>query len=116
MDAAAWEVAGDVAEDIEASAEAWFRKKPTKQRFKHWLRWQAATQMFGRQDNKNWLEGITRIRPSGQYETKAGDTLSKIAKAYYGDPSRWDVIYIHNYGSVGDDPDNIQPRITLEIP
>ena len=106
-------VVASVAEEIEASAEAWFRKKPTKQqRFRYWLRTQATVQLLGGKSNWDWLKGGVGKR----HEVKAGDTLSKIAKAYYGDPSRWDIIYFHNCRRIGDDPDNISPKMILEIP
>ena len=51
-----------------------------------------------------------------EYEVKKGDSLSKIAKAVYGDMHRWKDIYDANRERIGDNPDLIQPGWTLRIP
>jgi nucleoid-associated protein YgaU len=49
---------------------------------------------------------------------KAGDTLSGLAKKYYGDPARekWMAIYEANKDVIGDDPDMISVGMELVIP
>lgn len=49
------------------------------------------------------------------YEVKSGDTLSKIAKEFYGDPMKYPVIFDANRPML-QDPDKIYPGQTLRIP
>jgi nucleoid-associated protein YgaU len=49
------------------------------------------------------------------YEVKSGDTLSKIAKAHYGDAMKYPVIFDANRPLLSD-PDKIYPGQTLRIP
>ena len=51
----------------------------------------------------------------GKYTVKSGDSLSKIAKAQYGDASAWKRIYEANKDRIKD-PDLIQPGWELTIP
>jgi nucleoid-associated protein YgaU len=49
------------------------------------------------------------------YTVKSGDTLSKIAKAHYGDASTYNKIFDANR-NILNDPDKIQPGQVLTIP
>lgn len=49
------------------------------------------------------------------YTVKSGDTLSKIAKAHYGDASTYNKIFDANR-NILKDPDKIQPGQVLTIP
>ena len=49
------------------------------------------------------------------YEVKSGDTLSKIAKEYYGDAMKYPVIFDANRPMLKD-PDEIYPGQVLRIP
>ncbi len=49
------------------------------------------------------------------YTVQKGDSLSKIAKAYYGDAGMWPRIYEANRDLIKD-PDLIYPGQTLTIP
>lgn len=49
------------------------------------------------------------------YVVKAGDSLSKIAQAVYGDASRWKEIYEANKDKLKN-PDQIKPGQELVIP
>ncbi len=49
------------------------------------------------------------------YEVKSGDSLSKIAKAYYGDAKKYNVIFEANTPMLKD-PDLIYPGQMLRIP
>src|SRR5262245_28561066 len=49
------------------------------------------------------------------YTIRAGDTLSKIAKEYYGDSKQYMKIFEANRDTLSD-PDKIQPGQTLVIP
>jgi len=56
--------------------------------------------------------------PAGEsafYEVKAGDTLGAIAKAHYGDASKYTVIFEANRPMLSD-PDKIYPGQKLRIP
>jgi nucleoid-associated protein YgaU len=50
------------------------------------------------------------------YVVKSGDSLSKIAKAAYGEGKRWPEIYEANKALIGDNPNLIHPGQTLRIP
>ncbi len=61
---------------------------------------------------------ITVATPAPQsqfYEVKSGDTLSKIAKQFYGDANKYDLIFRANQPLIKD-PDEIYPGQTLRIP
>lgn len=49
------------------------------------------------------------------YTVKSGDTLSRIAKEFYGDASQWKKIHQANTDRIKD-PDKIQVGWTLNIP
>ena len=49
------------------------------------------------------------------YVAKAGDSLSKIAKAVYGDADRWQEIFEANKDKI-QDPDRIAVGLALRIP
>ena len=49
------------------------------------------------------------------YTVQSGDTLSKIAKQFYGDAAQWHKIHAANKAAVPD-PDKIQVGQTLSIP
>ena len=49
------------------------------------------------------------------YTVQKGDTLSHIAKAHYGKPNKWHVIFDANRDQL-QDPDKIQPGQVLRIP
>jgi uncharacterized protein YidB (DUF937 family) len=54
--------------------------------------------------------------PAQTYTVVAGDSLSKIAKRFYGNANEWRRIYEANRPVIGDDPDRIHPGQTLRIP
>ncbi|MBD1398021.1 LysM peptidoglycan-binding domain-containing protein [Pontibacter sp. JH31] len=57
-------------------------------------------------------------QPTSQdtYTVKSGDSLSKIAKHYYGDANAWKKIYEANKATIGDNPDLIKPGQQFVIP
>jgi ABC-type amino acid transport substrate-binding protein/phage tail protein X len=66
-----------------------------------------------------------QVGPSGgagkmvdTYVVRAGDTLSKIARKYYGDAwaTSWQRIYAANRDVIGEDPSRLQVGMTLGIP
>ncbi|RMG82882.1 MAG: peptidoglycan-binding protein LysM [Bacteroidetes bacterium] len=61
-------------------------------------------------------DNIVIVAPPAQFhEVKKGDTLSKIAKQYYGDPMKYPVIFEANKPLLKD-PDRIYPGQVLRIP
>ena len=52
------------------------------------------------------------------YTVQSGDSLRSIAQHYYGTATRdkWMAIYAANQDLIGDDPSQIQPGETLDIP
>jgi nucleoid-associated protein YgaU len=54
-------------------------------------------------------------KPSDYYTVQKGDTLSKIAKHYYGNANRYPEIFEANRPMLGD-PDKIYPGQVLRIP
>ena len=61
---------------------------------------------------------MTVVKPEPEstfYEVKSGDTLSKIAKAHYGDASKYNAIFEANTPMLKD-PDKIYPGQKLRIP
>jgi nucleoid-associated protein YgaU len=58
------------------------------------------------------------IPPLGhiRYTVQPGDSLSGIARRFYGDPNRWREIYDANRQVIGNDPDLILPGQVFQIP
>jgi nucleoid-associated protein YgaU len=50
------------------------------------------------------------------YVVQPGDSLWSIAEQFYGDGTKWTVIYEANRSTIGDNPENIQAGMTLTIP
>ena len=49
------------------------------------------------------------------YTVKSGDTLSHIAKEFYGSANKWNAIFEANRDQL-DDPDKIKPGQVLNVP
>lgn len=50
------------------------------------------------------------------YTIQEGDSLSKIAKAKYGDVNAWQTLHQENRAVIGDNPDKIYPGQQIRIP
>ena len=61
------------------------------------------------------IEEDDKTPEATMYEVKSGDTLSKIAKAHYGDAAKYPVIFEANRPMLKD-PDEIYPGQVLRIP
>ena len=61
------------------------------------------------------LEGARLQQPPRVHEVKSGDTLSAIAKQYYGDPNAYNRIFEANRPMLKN-PDEIYPGQVLAIP
>jgi nucleoid-associated protein YgaU len=68
-------------------------------------------------DFGNVQSGVASTAPSAPqtYTVNKGDTLSKIAKEFYGSANRWHEIYDANRDQISN-PDLIQPGQVLKIP
>jgi nucleoid-associated protein YgaU len=74
------------------------------------------TQGVARVDDQLELAETAPAEPEGSYyEVKRGDSLSKIAKAHYGDAMKYPVIFEANRPMLKD-PDEIYPGQVLRIP
>lgn len=69
------------------------------------------------QSSVSSTEDITSsTAPAGQtYTVEKGDTLSHIAKQFYGKANKWNAIFEANRDQL-DDPDKIKPGQVLKIP
>lgn len=71
---------------------------------------------MGDQENSNpSQEGGGGSSPEVTYTVQPGDTLSKIAKEYYGDSGQYHAIYQANRDQLND-PNDIQVGQVLKIP
>ena len=50
------------------------------------------------------------------YTVVKGDSLSRIAKDFYGDAGKWRTIYEANRAVIGENPDLIKPGQVFTIP
>jgi len=74
------------------------------------------TQGIARVNDQIELAETAPAEPEGTYyEVKSGDSLSKIAKAHYGDPMKYPVIFEANRPMLKD-PEKIYPGQVLRIP
>lgn len=71
----------------------------------------------GNADFSDVSSGGSTTAPVGgkTYTVKAGDSLSKIAKQFYGDANKWKKIHAANADKIPN-PDLIHPGLQLTIP
>lgn len=70
----------------------------------------------GTADFSDVQSGASSTASAGStYTVKSGDSLSKIAKQFYGDGSKWKVIHSANSAKIPN-PDLIHPGLELIIP
>lgn len=78
-----------------------------------------------RQDIKDLQEWVlnhptqeTNVVPAypHHYHTVSGDTLWGIALMFYGDGNKWQNIYDANKSVIGNNPNILQPNLTITIP
>ncbi|HWQ32590.1 MAG TPA: LysM peptidoglycan-binding domain-containing protein [Blastocatellia bacterium] len=61
------------------------------------------------------LTADINVQPGQEYTVQSGDTLSKIAKRFYGDPNQYHAIFNANTDKLSD-PDKIQVGQKLKLP
>ena len=68
-------------------------------------------------DFSNLKSGVESTAPTAEqtYTVNKGDTLSKIAKEFYGSANRWHEIFDANRDQISN-PDLIKPGQVLKIP
>ncbi len=71
----------------------------------------------GASDFSDVASGSSTTAPTGAqtYTVKKGDSLSKIAKEFYGDAGKWKKIHAANADKIPN-PDLIHPGLQLTIP
>ncbi len=70
----------------------------------------------GSADFSDVKEGSSSTASAGSsYTVKSGDSLSKIAKQFYGDGGKWKIIHAANSAKIPN-PDLIHPGLELTIP
>ena len=75
----------------------------------------AAGNTTGVEEVESEIEIASPAPEAAFYEVKSGDTLSKIAREFYGDAMKYPVIFDANRPMLSD-PDKIFPGQTLRIP
>ncbi len=78
----------------------------------------SSTESSGRAaDFSDVRAGSSTTAPAGgqTYTVKKGDSLSKIAKQFYGDAGKWKTIHAANADKIPN-PDLIHPGLQLTIP
>ena len=56
------------------------------------------------------------ISCDGDYTIKSGDSLSSISLGAYEDPGKWNILYLQNKNTIGDNPSIIRLNASLFIP
>lgn len=59
---------------------------------------------------------LTAAKVTTTYTVREGDTLWSISQRFYGTPWKWEQIWDANRSVIGDNPNEIQPGMTLRIP
>jgi hypothetical protein len=98
--------------------ELGFRKKPTAENLRGLLKAHAEGLLFSHGDAEFPPRplGLKPPWPDKLHKVEAGDTLSKISEKYYGSPAYWDVIYMENYGVIGDNFRQLREGVVLRVP
>lgn len=100
-------------ETIVDQKEKTFRKIPTVDNF---------DKLLESKKNAKLVGGNPQVQPTGYkpantfHRVNPRESLSEIARRYYGNSSYWDVIYLENFDIIGNNPDRPPVGITLKIP
>ncbi len=99
---------------MQSGAVKKFRSNPTKENLAAVLKTIQVNQSVG--GESDLFGGRTGKGTLASHTVGPGDTLSGLAQRYYRDMGQWDIIYFHNYGVIGGDPDTLMRGVVLEIP
>jgi hypothetical protein len=99
-------------------AEHDFRKNPNGQNLKRLLRAHAQGDVLcqGFMEFPPKPQGLRVSWPERTHVVKKGETLPTISKLYYGSEEYWDIIFVANYGLIGDNYKHLRPDVALYIP
>lgn len=109
----AFKALGNASVKLQNEAESKFRTNPTTDNLDSFLQSRGLTQKLG---------GNAEIKREGwrsvgtTHPVVSGDTLSGISQKYYGKPGYWDIIFLENYGVIGDDIKMLKQGTELKIP
>jgi hypothetical protein len=104
---------GEAAGRLKRQAEADFEKNPSVRNFDRLLSRIQMEMMLG-EGNAGWATPPDLVRRRTTHTVAPGESLSSIAKHYYGKASYWPYIYMANFTTV--DPNTLPAGIVLEIP
>lgn len=117
-ESSAFKALGNAASARYRAAESSFRKKPSGANLRRMMKACAEGSMFG--DESGGFppkpDGLTVPWPERTHLVKPGDTLAGISKEHYGSPGYWDIIYVANYGLIGDNYRQLRPHTVLQVP
>lgn len=94
----------------QAIAQANPRVDPIKLRIGQELRLPEASELARRPD------AVVPVQGEIAYVVRSGDTLSSIAKQFYGDPNAWRIIFNANQEQIGRNSNRIRAGMKLQIP
>lgn len=94
----------------QAIAQANPRVDPIKLRIGQELRLPEAAELTRRPD------AVMQVQGEVSYVVRSGDTLSSIAKQFYGEPNSWPIIFNANQELIGRNSNRIKPGMKLQIP
>jgi hypothetical protein len=99
-------------------AERNFRNKPNGENLKKLLKAHAQGGLLcqGFMDFPPKPQGLRVNWPERTHVVKKGETLPGISKMYYGSAEYWDIIFVANYGVIGDNYKQLRPDVALYIP
>jgi hypothetical protein len=109
-------VVTEVASELETKDDDGFRRIPSSAGFKTWLNTEAERQALSNDDPRDLLAGANRRGVPATYVTTSGDTLSQIAKRFYGAEHFWRAIYFANTCTEWTNPDRVRVGMTLRMP
>lgn len=64
----------------------------------------------------NYPAQAATISCNGDYTVKSGDSLSSISLGAYEDPNKWNILYLQNKNTIGNNPSTIRLNATFFIP
>ena len=114
----AFKALGNAASIRYRAVESIFRKKPSGENMRKMMKAYAEGSMFGGAAGgfPPKPDGLKVPWPERTHLVKPGETLAEISKKHYGSAGYWDIIYIENYGLIGDNYRQLRPHTVLQIP
>jgi hypothetical protein len=104
---------GEASTKLQGAAENKFRQRPTTDNLEKFLKSWGLTQAVGGEE-QHQRQGWSSVDTT--HPVAPGDTLAGISRHYYGDAGFWDIIYLENYGVIGNDVKSLRVDTVLHIP